>query len=51
VCLGVVLCGVVALEMSDGLKEGTSGDQLRDFVEVAPATRQMSGGTRHPTHC
>jgi hypothetical protein len=34
VCVFVVLAGVVALELGGGLKEGTSGDQLRNFVEV-----------------
>ena len=34
IAIFVVLAGVIALEMAGGLKEGTSGDQLRDYVEV-----------------
>ena len=34
VCVFVVLAGVIALELAGGVKEGTSGDQLKDFVEV-----------------
>lgn len=34
ICIFVVLAGVIALELGGGLKEGTSGDQLRDLVEA-----------------